>query len=208
MIRSRPRGAIAVLAAVACAAALAAAQPAAAQATFLINSGVTIPSGDLGKYQTTGLHLTGTIDFGIADHLAVGFRLGGHWLPLDDTALLEDAGFPEFGYAVQGGTGVVIVALGTVRAFMPLGSGQLYGIGGAGYMIRANNDLTIDTPGGAVDLEGGSETGPGIQLGAGYRIPVHETAGFVEVATTVGFTDPVTTATSVRLGLAVPVGRR
>jgi hypothetical protein len=196
---------------VALAAALAAtpAAPAAAQTTVLVNSGVTLPSGDLGDYQNTGLHLTGTMDFGVADYLALGFRIGGHWLPLDDLALLRDAGFPEFGYAIKGGTGMLILALGTARASTGLGMGRLYAMGGAGYMIRASNDLTIDTPGGSVDLEGGSEGAPAVQLGAGYRIPVREIGGFVEIATTVGFTDPeLTTATSLRLGLAVPLDQR
>lgn len=181
--------------------------PAPAQTTLFINSGLTVPGGDMGRYHVAGLNFSASVDFPVHRHVALGGRIGYHRLPLDDAAMIEDAGYPAIGYSIQGGTGTLLSALGTARAFTAAGPGEVYGIGGAGLVIRASDELTFYTPGGTVDFSSGSESAWGLYAGAGFRAPTEGVAGFAEIGYMVVFTaNESTAALPVRLGLAIPVG--
>ncbi len=180
--------------------------PAAGQRTAFVNVGGTVPAGEWASYHRVGLNLAGTFDVAVHEHLAIGARLGWHRVALDDEAMLEQAGFPDYGYSLKGGTSTLLSALATARLSATLGPGRIYGIAGGGYMIRASDDLTVAAPGGSVQLEGGSQGGAAVHAGAGFLAPVDGIGGFGEVSYTVAYTSgEPTAAVAIRIGIAVPI---
>lgn len=179
--------------------------PALAQLTVSLNTGATLPTGDYADYHSLSYNGAATVDIVVSEHIAVGARVDYHRAGLDGGTLLRELGFGGLPLAVEGGASQLFV-MPVARLFQRVDNAEFYAIGGVGWARATEEDVVIFGRGTSERFPGRETDVVGTQLAIGARLPGGPFSIFGEVGYVAAFTDPVTTALPLRIGLAYAFG--
>lgn len=179
--------------------------PAAAQTSFHFNTGLTMPTGDVGDVYKSGFNLGGTVEFGFGSAFSVEGALGYNRHSIDQEGILAQAGVSGVSLEIEGGNATVITAMVNGKLSGPRdGKVQGYVSGGAGLFRAGIGDVSIQ----GVTIEGESEAALGVNVGGGVRAAINDAIGvFGDVGYVIGFTeDSSTKIIPIRAGVTIRTG--
>ena len=179
--------------------------PAAAQLSVYVNAGATMPTGDYGEYHTLSGNGAVAFDVTLSEHLAVGARVGYHRAGLDGEAILEELGLDGLPLLAEGGASQLFV-MPVVRVFQRVENAEFYAIGGVGYARVVEDDVVVYGRDTSERFPGSQSEAVAAQLALGARLPAGPFSIFGELGYLAAFSDPVTTAMPLRIGVAYTFG--
>jgi hypothetical protein len=171
-------------------------------------SGLTIPSAPeaYSSYWKNGFILGGALGYPVTHDLNLEAQLTMNSNPFDIAALLAGTGLTPADVTLTGaGTTITTATVSGIARTMSDAPISGYLSLGAGLLHRTVRDGALTGPGGAIQIQGTSNTAVLFDAGVGIEVHAAERAGFfVEPRYAVGLTpDDVTRFLQFRLGLII-----
>lgn len=161
---------------------------------FYGNSGISFPIGpdEFSDYWRMGFNFGGGIGYPISPNLSLVGYFDFNNFRFDDDKYLRDYGFAGYGISISGGEASIITLSGNLKATLHTTTSSVhpYLWGGIGFFKLSIGDITIYGPGGAVSVEGDSESAFSVLVGGGIDFVIGERMDlFIEGKYVIGFTE-------------------